>query len=189
MCVRMCIGHTSSFLLPDVILYVSMYMCVWVESNFHTIQIWTWCSHRPRASISRLSRAKSASHKVGSSAQLKLVVVVRGTINIERPVFRRSLDFTELTVGPRSHSSHSTWRIPIKSTFCDCVWVQVCQWLWQCESQSFQSCLRRSDKKNLLLVKMKEKKLLKMQSLPKVLRSQAMRSTTYKNFVITGQKL
>jgi hypothetical protein len=31
---------------------------------------------------------------------------------------------------------------------------------------------------NLLLVKMKEKKLLKMQSLPKVLRSQAMRSTT-----------
>ncbi len=33
-------------------------------------------------------------------------------------------------------------------------------------------------KKHLLLVKMKEKKLLKMQSLPKVLRSQAMRSTT-----------
>jgi hypothetical protein len=32
-------------------------------------------------------------------------------------------------------------------------------------------------KPNLLLVKMKEKKLLKMQSLPKVLRSQAMRST------------
>jgi hypothetical protein len=31
---------------------------------------------------------------------------------------------------------------------------------------------------HLLLVKMKEKKLLKMQSLPKVLRSQAMRSTT-----------
>ncbi len=30
----------------------------------------------------------------------------------------------------------------------------------------------------LLLVKMKEKKLLKIQSLPKVLRSQAMRSTT-----------
>jgi hypothetical protein len=33
-------------------------------------------------------------------------------------------------------------------------------------------------KKNLLLVKMKEKKLLKIQSLPKVLRAQAMRSTT-----------
>ncbi len=36
----------------------------------------------------------------------------------------------------------------------------------------------KKKKKNLLLVKMKEKKLLKMQSLPKVLRSQAMRSTT-----------
>jgi hypothetical protein len=36
----------------------------------------------------------------------------------------------------------------------------------------------RGAKSNLLLVKMKEKKLLKMQSLPKVLRSQAMRSTT-----------
>ncbi len=33
-------------------------------------------------------------------------------------------------------------------------------------------------KGGLLLVKMKEKKLLKIQSLPKVLRSQAMRSTT-----------
>ncbi len=32
--------------------------------------------------------------------------------------------------------------------------------------------------KTLLLVKMKKKKLLKIQSLPKVLRSQAMRSTT-----------
>jgi hypothetical protein len=34
----------------------------------------------------------------------------------------------------------------------------------------------KKKKKNLLLVKMKEKKLLKMQSLPKVLRSQAMSS-------------
>jgi hypothetical protein len=33
-------------------------------------------------------------------------------------------------------------------------------------------------KELLLLVKMKEKKLLKIQSLPKVLRAQAMRSTT-----------
>jgi hypothetical protein len=33
-------------------------------------------------------------------------------------------------------------------------------------------------KKILLLVKMKEKKLLKIRSLPKVLRAQAMRSTT-----------
>jgi hypothetical protein len=37
---------------------------------------------------------------------------------------------------------------------------------------------KTKEKNNLLLVKMKEKKLLKMQSLPKVLRSQAMRSTT-----------
>jgi hypothetical protein len=34
---------------------------------------------------------------------------------------------------------------------------------------------------NLLLVKMKEKKLLKMQSLPKVLRSQAMRQISGDN--------
>jgi hypothetical protein len=40
---------------------------------------------------------------------------------------------------------------------------------WQQTQQKLQ---------NLLLVKMKEKKLPKMQSLPKVLRSQAMRSTT-----------
>ncbi len=39
---------------------------------------------------------------------------------------------------------------------------------------------------NLLLVKMKEKKLLKMQSLPKVLRSQAMRSTTYTYMAALG---
>jgi hypothetical protein len=43
---------------------------------------------------------------------------------------------------------------------------------------SYEIRLLLENKKNLLLVKMKEKKLLKMQSLPKVLRSQAMRSTT-----------
>jgi hypothetical protein len=42
----------------------------------------------------------------------------------------------------------------------------------------FQQKTTHGKKKPLLLVKMKEKKLLKIQSLPKELRSQAMRSTT-----------
>jgi hypothetical protein len=48
---------------------------------------------------------------------------------------------------------------------------------------------RRWHTPNLLLVKMKEKKLLKMQSLPKVLRSQAMRSTTTPYDNISNQSL
>ncbi len=97
-------------------------------------------------------------------------------------LFELAHDRSWLCVSLAENMDALSWNINYERTTSRVQWVESCMSAYQDHHHTLVLLLFNFQKfppnKNLLLVKMKEKKLLKMQSLPKVLRSQAMRSTT-----------